>query len=80
MRGTRFISVSSIMDPGLSLRAQKALEGLLPVAGEGAPPQHLVSDTTIDLSHPLNEVIHPELLEFLKSTVEDRVTSEVCRI
>jgi hypothetical protein len=79
MRGTRFISVSSIMDPGLSLRAQKTVKELLAVAAD-APPTPFNFGTTIDLSRPLNEVIHPELLEFLKSTVEDKVTTEVCRV
>jgi hypothetical protein len=68
------------MDPGLSLRAQKTLKELLTVATEGAPPPRFNPDTTIDLSRPFNEVIHPELLEFLKSTVEDKVASEVCRV
>jgi hypothetical protein len=63
------------MDHGLSLRAQK----LLPEFALGAPPeQQLDPDTTIDLSCAVNEVLHPELLEFFKSTVEDTVTNEVC--
>jgi hypothetical protein len=75
MRHTRFISVSSIMDHGLSLRAQKFLSEF---ALDAPPPeQQFDPDTTIDLSCAINEVIHPELLEFFKSTIEDTVTSEV---
>jgi hypothetical protein len=76
MRNTHFISVSAIMDPGLSLRAQK----LLPEFTPGAPPppqRQFDPDTTIDLSYAVNELVHPQLLEFFKSTVEDNVTSEV---
>jgi hypothetical protein len=79
MRGTRHISVSSMMDPGLSLRTRKTLNDLLPAFPTSAPPQQSFDpfSTTIDLSRAVNEVIHPELLELFKSTVEDKITSEV---
>ncbi|KAF1836168.1 PLP-dependent transferase [Decorospora gaudefroyi] len=67
------------MDPGLSRRAQKTLKELLPAFATGRhASQHSdkPDNSTIDLSSALNEVIHPELLEFLKSTVEEHVTSE----
>lgn len=92
MRGTtRHISVSGIMDPGLSLRTQKALKEL---AAPPAPQQqsqqrhqqhHRSSNTdnvslsppVFDLSRAANEAVHAELLEFFKSTVGENVTSEV---
>jgi hypothetical protein len=62
------------MDAGLSLRAARTLDGLLP--GAAAPP-HAYLNAAIDLSNAQNEVLRPELLEFFKSTVEDKVTSNV---
>ncbi|CAN9159617.1 unnamed protein product [Alternaria alternata] len=66
------------MDPGLSLRTQKTLKDLLPAFSASAPPQQPFDpfSTTIDLSRAVNEVLHPELLEFFKGTVEDKITSE----
>jgi hypothetical protein len=64
----------------LSLRTQKTLKDLLPAFPASAPPQQRFDpfSTTIDLSRAVNEVIHPELLKFFKSTVEDELTNEVC--
>ncbi|KAF1946035.1 PLP-dependent transferase [Clathrospora elynae] len=66
------------MEPGLSRRMVKTLNELLPAFAVGAPPEQHDASTPapIDLSRALNEVIHPELLEFFTSTVEDKVTSE----
>jgi hypothetical protein len=81
MRGTtRHLSISSRMDPGLSLRTRSTLDALLPAFSASAPPSQRPFDpfsTTIDLSRAVNEVLHPELLEFFKTTVEEKATSEV---
>ncbi|KAF2036608.1 PLP-dependent transferase [Setomelanomma holmii] len=63
------------MDAGLSSRAARTLDQLLPGFAAAAPPQHNSPNSLIDLSNAQNEVLRPELLEFFKSTVEDRVTS-----
>lgn len=75
---------SLAMDAGLSQRTQKALRELLPTFAAGAPqqqppPPHITDPfpPTIDLSRGLNEAIHPELLEFFHSTLEDNIASEV---
>ncbi|KAG9187385.1 hypothetical protein G6011_05256 [Alternaria panax] len=66
------------MDPALSRRTQKTLKDLLPAFPASAPPQQPFDpfSTAIDLSRAVNEVIHPELLEFFRSTVIDNITSE----
>lgn len=67
------------MDSGLSQRTQKALRELLPTFAASAPQQqgdH--SSTAVDLARGLNEVIHPELLEFFRSTQERNIASDVC--
>jgi len=55
----------------------ETLAALLPAA---TPPSHQYNSNAtavVDLSTAQNEVIRPELLEFFKSTVEDKVTSAV---
>lgn len=68
------------MDPGLSQRTKKTLQELVPAFAASAPPPPQAGHLPIDLSRALNETIHPELLEFFKSTVEDSVTSEVRKL
>lgn len=77
---------SLAMDAGLSQRTQKALRELLPTFAAGAlqqqqqqQPPHITDPfpPTIDLSRGLNEAIHPELLEFFHSTLEDNIANEV---
>ena len=63
------------MDAGLSDRMQRAVE-------EFAPPSKRLNTTSnvssiIDLSTAQNETLRPELVEFFKSTVEDKATSDV---
>jgi aspartate/methionine/tyrosine aminotransferase len=65
------------MDSGLSLRMGRALKELLPAIAAAAPPRQYNPTTAIDLSTAQNEVLRPELLEFFKSIIENRVTSEV---
>jgi hypothetical protein len=55
---------------------ERALEECLPATA--APPKHYNATAAVDLSSAQNEVLRPELLEFFKSTVEDKVTSQVC--
>jgi hypothetical protein len=58
---------------------ERTLEGFLPAIGAAAPPKQRNHTTSIvDLSSAQNEVLRPELLEFLKSTVEDKGSSSVC--
>jgi len=67
------------LDSGLSQRTQKALRELLPTFAASAPQQqgdH--SSTAVDLARGLNEAIHPELLEFFRSTQEQNIASDVC--
>jgi len=66
------------MDSGLSSRTEETLKQLLPAFAAAAPPKHYNPTTAVDLSTAQNEVLRPELLEFFKSTVEDKVTSQVC--
>lgn len=66
------------MDSGLSSRLERTLTDLLPAFAAAAPPKQFDPTTAVDLSTAQNEVLRPELLEFFKSTVEDKVTSEVC--
>ncbi|OAK96326.1 PLP-dependent transferase [Phaeosphaeriaceae sp. SRC1lsM3a] len=62
------------MDYGLSTRMQKAVEKFAPTT---PPPTHSNPATVVDLSTAQNEVLRPELLEFFKSTIEDKATSNV---
>ena len=65
------------MDPGLSSRMRATLSAL------GSRPLSRTSQeqggdsATIDLSSAQNEVIRPELLEFFKSLVEEKITEQV---
>lgn len=64
------------MDAGLSSRADRTLKEFLPAA---APPEQRQHPTNlVDLSTAQNEVLRPELLEFFRTVVEDKVKSEVC--
>ncbi|KAH3904619.1 hypothetical protein HBI56_214050 [Parastagonospora nodorum] len=65
------------MEAGLSLRAEKTLEDLLPAIAAGAPPRQYDATTAVDLSSAQNEVLRPELVRLLQSTVEDKITSKV---
>ena len=65
------------MDAGLSSRLEGTLKELLPAFAAAAPPGQYDPTTAVDLSTAQNEVLRPELLEFFKRTVEDKVTSEV---
>jgi hypothetical protein len=67
----------SASDSGLSLRMQKTLTSLLPAQRQTAPPTQYNPATAIDLSNAQNEVLRAELLEFLKSVVEDGFTDKV---
>ncbi|KAH7396693.1 pyridoxal phosphate-dependent transferase [Phaeosphaeria sp. MPI-PUGE-AT-0046c] len=62
------------MDYGLSTRMQSAVEEFAPTT----PPTHSNTANVIDLSTAQNEVLRPELVEFFKSTVEDKATGNVC--
>ncbi|RAR16495.1 spindle pole body component alp14 [Stemphylium lycopersici] len=57
-------------------RTKKTLQELVPAFAASARPPQQAGPLPIDLSRALNETIHPELLEFFKSTVENSVTSE----
>jgi hypothetical protein len=57
---------------------ERALEEWLPATASATPPKHYDATTAVDLSSAQNEVLRPELLEFFKSTVEDKTTSQVC--
>ncbi|KAL6712143.1 hypothetical protein ACN47E_000020 [Coniothyrium glycines] len=67
------------MDSGLSLRMQRTLRELdANTTRAGAPPRPTGSlSTTVDLSNAQNEVIRPEILEFFKGVVEERLSEEV---
>jgi hypothetical protein len=65
------------MESGLSSRAERTLEEFLPAMAAAAPPAQYDSVTAVDLSSAQNELLRPELLEFLKSTVEDKTSSKV---
>jgi len=69
--------ILSSMEAGLSLRAEKTLEDLLPAIAAGAPPNKYDATTAVDLSSAQNEVLRPELVRLLQSTVEDKVTTKV---
>ena len=64
------------MNPGLSNRMRKTLKTLGSRPLSVAQQPNDVS-TTIDLSTAQNQVIRPELLEFFKSVVEDKITEQV---
>ncbi|KAJ4371194.1 hypothetical protein N0V83_004410 [Neocucurbitaria cava] len=64
------------MESGLSLRAQRTLDELLPGFAAAAPPKQYDPTTSIDLSTAQNEVLRPELIELFKSTVNDKITAQ----
>lgn len=63
------------MDAGLSDRMLRAVEEFAPSSSK----QHTSTNASsiIDLSTAQNETLRPELVEFFKSTVEDKATSDV---
>ncbi|KAF2634811.1 PLP-dependent transferase [Massarina eburnea CBS 473.64] len=61
------------MDSGLSTRMINSLEDLLPRFSAADPPERYNSDISIDLSNAQNEVLRPELLEFFRTNIEDKV-------
>lgn len=65
------------MDSGLSKRMSNALEELLPQIEAVAPHKLYDPTTAVDLSSAQNEVLRPELIEFFKTTVENKLTTEV---
>ncbi|KAF1845286.1 PLP-dependent transferase [Cucurbitaria berberidis CBS 394.84] len=64
------------MESGLSLRMQTTLEELLPAFGATAPLKQYNPTASIDLSSAQNEVLRSELVEFFKSTIEDKLTGQ----
>ena len=77
-----FCSIWRTMEAGLSSRVQRILNDLLPRLTASAPPAQYNPSNANDLSIAQNEVLRPELLEFFKSTIEDKATSKVraCRM
>lgn len=65
------------MESGLSLRAQRTLDELLPGFAAAAPPKQYDPTTSVDLSTAQNDVLRPELIELFKSTVNDKITGQV---
>lgn len=65
------------MDPGLSNRMRETLKTLGSRPLSVSPQQSDDVSTAIDLSTAQNQVIRPELLEFFKSLVEDKMTEKV---
>jgi hypothetical protein len=68
------------MDSGLSERMDRALQALIPRSTALAPPKNYNAGTAIDLSNAQNEVLRSELQEFFKTTVEDKLSSQVSRV
>ena len=56
-----------------------AVQHHYPKLSANNPPKNYNSETAIDLSRGQNEVLRSELLEFLKTTVEEKLTGEVRR-
>lgn len=67
-----------MMDPGLSRRARNALDRLVPVLSGTAPASFDPFGNTINLSCGGNEVLYPELKQFLGDVVRDVGAVEVC--
>ncbi|KAK7179888.1 PLP-dependent transferase [Paraphaeosphaeria sporulosa] len=63
-------------DPGLSSRMRATLKALAPTPHDVASQAFAHDSTTIDLSTAQSELIRPELLEFLKTLVEDKMTEK----
>lgn len=63
------------MDAGLSPRMQRAVEEFAPRASKHSIRER---EDTIDLSTAQNETLRPELVEFFKSTIEDKAGGNVC--
>jgi hypothetical protein len=68
------------MDFALSSRMERTLGEFLPTRAAAAPPRHYNPTTAVDLSSAQNEVLRPELLEFFKSIVDDKATSQVSHV
>lgn len=66
------------MESGLSERMKAALEELDTKQTSCAANRKPAGQETINLSSGQNEVLRPELVEFLKTTVEDKLTENVC--
>jgi DNA-binding transcriptional MocR family regulator len=64
-------------DPGLSSRMRATLKALAPKPHDVVVQASLDDPTTVDLSTAQSELIRPELLEFLKTLVEDKITEKV---
>lgn len=65
------------MESGLSTRMVKALQELLPASAAASSMIGPDPASSIDLSNGQNEVLRPELVEFFKTTVEDKLTEKV---
>jgi gliotoxin/aspirochlorine biosynthesis aminotransferase len=65
------------MDSGLSTRMTRALPELRPQSSAIKPHRNNNAAPPIDLSTAQNEVIRAELQEFLTTTIEDKLSSEV---
>ncbi|KAF2875213.1 pyridoxal phosphate-dependent transferase [Massariosphaeria phaeospora] len=65
------------MDSGLSTRMESAIDELVSKASATAPTSQYGSAGVIDLASAQNEVLRPELLEFFKTTVEERLATKV---
>ncbi|KAF2258874.1 PLP-dependent transferase [Lojkania enalia] len=64
------------MESGLSTRMANALHEAQPKIHALSPPKNYNPAAAIDLSSAQNEVIRKELLEFFKTTVEDKLTTD----
>lgn len=73
---TTRISIS--MEAGLSHRMKGSLRKPQPSSAASLPSQQDPESVAIDLSNAENEVLRSELLEFFKTTVEDKLTEKVC--
>lgn len=62
---------------GLSSRMRATLKALAPTPHNVASQAFADDSTTIDLSTAQSELIRPELLEFLKTLVEEKMTEKV---
>ncbi|KAF2686281.1 PLP-dependent transferase [Lentithecium fluviatile CBS 122367] len=64
------------MDSGLSNRMGRTLDELRSRSAHHLSSKKSESVETIDLSNAQNEVLRPELVEFFKTTVEDKLTGK----
>jgi hypothetical protein len=65
------------MESGLSDRMENVLNELQTKSANLVPTKRFDPTETINLSSAQNEVLRPELVEFFKTAVEDKLTGEV---